>query len=162
MYSSSILELPIKSFKEFVDYAKKNPAKLSYGSAGPGTRTHLGMEQLNLQLAFSWSTFPIEVLVPLTLTYWLDKHKQCFPHCLLLFLISIRIVSRGLAVTGAKRSSAARIFLTFKELGFNGFDGQQWYGIVGPANLPPAVVAKLNTELNKVLASPVLLRKNDE
>ena len=37
-------ELPIKSFKEFVDYAKKNPAKLSYGSAGPGTLTHLGME----------------------------------------------------------------------------------------------------------------------
>lgn len=41
-------ELPIKNFKEFVDYAKKNPAKLSYGSAGPGTLTHLGMEQLKL------------------------------------------------------------------------------------------------------------------
>ena len=59
---------------------------------------------------------------------------------------------RGLAVTGAKRSSAAPTIPTFKELGFSGFDGQQWYGIVGPANLPPAIVSKLNTELNKVLA----------
>ena len=41
-------ELPIKNFSEFVSYAKKNPAKLSYGSAGPGTLTHLGMEQLKL------------------------------------------------------------------------------------------------------------------
>ena len=61
---------------------------------------------------------------------------------------------RGLAVTGAKRSPAAPNIPTFKELGYNGFDGQQWYGLVGPANLPPAIVAKLNAELNKVLALP--------
>jgi tripartite-type tricarboxylate transporter receptor subunit TctC len=57
-------------------------------------------------------------------------------------------------VTGSKRSSAAPNIPTFKELGYNGFDGQQWYGLVGPANLPPAIVAKLNAELNKVLVLP--------
>jgi len=60
----------------------------------------------------------------------------------------------ALAVTGQKRSSAEPNIPTFKELGFNGFDGQQWYGISGPANMPEAIVTKLNTELNKVLASP--------
>jgi tripartite-type tricarboxylate transporter receptor subunit TctC len=43
---------------------------------------------------------------------------------------------------------------TFEELGFKGFDGVQWYGIAGPAGMPPAVVATLNTEINKILADP--------
>ena len=61
---------------------------------------------------------------------------------------------RALAVTGLKRSPAEPSIPTFKELGYNGFDGQQWYGITGPANMPDAIVRKLNAELNKVLASP--------
>ncbi len=61
---------------------------------------------------------------------------------------------RGLAVTGGKRSSAAPNIPTFKELDYSGFDGQQWYGVVGPANMPPAIVTKLNVELNKILALP--------
>ena len=61
---------------------------------------------------------------------------------------------RPLAVTGLKRSPADPSIPTFKELGYPGFEGQQWYGIAGPANIPPAVVAKLNTELNRVLSSP--------
>jgi tripartite-type tricarboxylate transporter receptor subunit TctC len=46
---------------------------------------------------------------------------------------------------------------TFEELGFKGFDGVQWYGIVGPANMPPAIVTTLNTEIGKMLADPVVL-----
>ena len=45
---------------------------------------------------------------------------------------------------------------TFEELGFKGFDGVQWYGIVGPANMPPAIVTTLNDEINKMLADPAL------
>ena len=60
---------------------------------------------------------------------------------------------RALAVTGQKRSPAEPSIPTFKELGYSGFDGQQWYGISGPANLPAPVVAKINLELNKVLSS---------
>ena len=44
--------------------------------------------------------------------------------------------------------------MLFRSLGYDGFDGQQWYGLVGPANLPPAIVSKLNMELNKVLVLP--------
>jgi tripartite-type tricarboxylate transporter receptor subunit TctC len=45
---------------------------------------------------------------------------------------------------------------TFEETGFKGFDGVQWYGIVGPARLPEAVTTRLNAEINKALASPAL------
>ena len=61
---------------------------------------------------------------------------------------------RALAITGQKRSSAEPNIPTFKELGYPGFDGQQWYGISGPANVPEAIVNRINAELNKVLATP--------
>jgi tripartite-type tricarboxylate transporter receptor subunit TctC len=63
---------------------------------------------------------------------------------------------RPLAVTGLKRHPLLPDVPTFEELGFKGFDGVQWYGIVGPANLSPAIVATLNKAINDALADPQL------
>ncbi len=147
-------DLPIKNFKEFVDYAKKNPAKLSYGSAGPGTLTHLGMEQIKLASNIFMVHIPYRGVGPAYTDLLAGQTQAMFPtlFAALPYINTNRV--RGLAVTGSKRSAAAPNIPTFKELGLNGFDGQQWYGIVGPANLPPAITAKLNAELNKVLALP--------
>lgn len=147
-------DLPIKNFKEFVDYAKKNPAKLSYGSAGPGTLTHLGMEQIKLASGIFMVHIPYRGVGPAYTDLLAGQTQAMFPtlFAALPYINTNRV--RGLAVTGSKRSAAAPNIPTFKELGLNGFDGQQWYGIVGPANLPPTITAKLNTEINKVLALP--------
>jgi tripartite-type tricarboxylate transporter receptor subunit TctC len=147
-------ELPIKNFKEFINYAKKNPSKLSYGSAGPGTLTHLGMEQLKLAAGIFMVHVPYRGVGPAYTDLLAGQTQAMLPtlFAALPYINSNRV--RGLAITGAKRSTAAPTIPTFKELGYSGFDGQQWYGVVGPANLPPAIVAKLNTELNLVLALP--------
>jgi len=147
-------DLPIKNLKEFIDYAKKNPAKLSYGSAGPGTLTHLGMEQLKLAAGIFMVHVPYRGIGPAYTDLLAGQTQAMLPtlYAAIPYLKSNRV--RALAVTGQKRSSAEPNIPTFKELGFNGFDGQQWYGVVGPANMPEPIVAKLNTELNKVLASP--------
>jgi len=147
-------ELPIKNFKEFIDYAKKNPDKISYGSAGPGTLTHLGMEQLKLAAGISMVHVPYRGVGPAYTDLLAGQTQAMLPtlFAAMPYLNTNRV--RGLAITGAKRNSAAPNIPTFKELGYNGFDGQQWYGIVGPANLPPAIVKKLNSELNKALALP--------
>ena len=147
-------DLPIKNLKEFIDYAKKNPAKLSYGSAGPGTLTHLGMEQFKLAAGIFMVHVPYRGIGPAFTDLLAGQTQAMLPtlYAAIPYLKSNRV--RALAVTGQKRSSAEPNIPTFKELGFNGFDGQQWYGVVGPANMPEAIVAKLNTELNKVLASP--------
>ena len=147
-------DLPIKNLKEFIDYAKKNPAKLSYGSAGPGTLTHLGMEQFKLAAGIFMVHVPYRGIGPAYTDLLAGQTQAMLPtlYAAIPYLKSNRV--RALAVTGQKRSSAEPNIPTFKELGFNGFDGQQWYGVVGPANMPEAIVAKLNTELNKVLASP--------
>ena len=147
-------DLPIKNLKEFIDYAKKNPSKLSYGSAGPGTLTHLGMEQLKLAAGIFMVHVPYRGIGPAYTDLLAGQTQAMLPtlYAAIPYLKSNRV--RALAVTGQKRSSAEPNIPTFKELGFNGFDGQQWYGVVGPANMPEPIVAKLNTELNKVLASP--------
>ena len=66
---------------------------------------------------------------------------------------------KPLAVTGDKRQPLLPNVPTFKESGYEGFDGLTWYGIVGPAKLPDAITQKLNQEINKVLASSELRDK---
>jgi tripartite-type tricarboxylate transporter receptor subunit TctC len=61
---------------------------------------------------------------------------------------------KALAVTGDQRQPVLPNVPTFKESGYEGFDALTWYGIVGPAKLPEAIVTKLNGEINKILASP--------
>jgi tripartite-type tricarboxylate transporter receptor subunit TctC len=61
---------------------------------------------------------------------------------------------RPLAVTGKSRHELLKDVPTFEELGFKGFDGEQWYGIMGPAGLPAAIVRLLNEALATVLAQP--------
>ena len=63
---------------------------------------------------------------------------------------------RPIAITGLKRHPLLPDVPTFEESGFKGFDGVQWYGIVGPAKMPEAVTKKLTEEINKALADPAL------
>jgi tripartite-type tricarboxylate transporter receptor subunit TctC len=66
---------------------------------------------------------------------------------------------RPLAVTGLQRHPLIPDVPTFEELGFKGFDGVQWYGIVGPAKLPADVTQRLNAEINKAISSPALQQR---
>ena len=63
---------------------------------------------------------------------------------------------KPLAITGLKRHPLQPDLPTFEELGYQGFDGVQWYGIVGPAKLPPEITRRLNSEINTALAAPAL------
>jgi tripartite-type tricarboxylate transporter receptor subunit TctC len=146
--------VPAKTLGEFVEYAKKNPAKLTYGTAGPGTLTHLGMEQFKMAAGIFMVHVPYRGIAPAFTDLLGGQTDAMLPTLFAAnpYLKTGRV--RPLAVTGQKRSSAEPNIPTFKELGYPGFDGQQWYGISGPAGIPDAIVNKLNAELNKVLASP--------
>jgi len=145
--------VPAKNLSEFIAYAKKNPTKLSYGSSGPGTLTHLGMEQFKLATGIFMVHVPYRGIGP-AFTDLLGGQTDAMLPTLFASIPYIKTDRiRALAVTGQKRSPAEPSIPTFKELGYSGFDGQQWYGISGPANLPAPVVAKINSELNKVLSS---------
>ena len=147
-------QVPAKTLSEFIAYAKKNPSKLSYGSSGPGTLTHLSMEEFKMATGIFMVHIPYRGIAPAFTDLIGGQTDAMFPGLFAALPYIKTDRARPLAVTGLKRSPADPSIPTFKELGYPGFEGQQWYGIAGPANMPPAVVAKLNTELNKVLASP--------
>jgi tripartite-type tricarboxylate transporter receptor subunit TctC len=146
--------LPVKTLPEFIAYGKANKGKLAYGSAGPGTLTHLAMEQLKTGNDLDMTHAAYRGIGP-AITDILGGQTQALFPGLAAALPHIKAGKmRPLAVTGTRRHPLLPDVPTFEELGFKGFDGVQWYGIAGPANLPPAIVATLNTEINKGLADP--------
>jgi tripartite-type tricarboxylate transporter receptor subunit TctC len=147
-------QVPVKTVAEFIAYAKANKGKLSYGSAGPGTLTHLAMEQFKVANDLDMAHAAYRGIGP-ALTDILGGQTQALFPGLAAALPHIKAGKiRPLAVTGVKRHPLLPDVPTFEELGFKGFDGVQWYGIAGPAGMPPEVVTTLNTEINKVLADP--------
>ena len=146
--------LPVKTLQEFVAYAKANKGKLAYGSSGPGTLTHLAMEQFKVATDIDMTHAAYRGIGP-AITDILGGQTQALFPGLAAALPHIKAGKmRPLAVTGTKRDPLLPDVPTFEELGYKGFDGVQWYGIVGPANMPPAIVATLNGEINKMLADP--------
>jgi tripartite-type tricarboxylate transporter receptor subunit TctC len=148
--------MPVTNLKEFLSYVKKNPGKLSYASAGAGSLTHLAMEQFKLAAGIYAVHVPYRGAAP-AFADLIGGQTQAMmaslagatPH-----IRSGRI--RPLAVTGLQRHKLYPEVPTFDELGFKGFDGLQWYGVIGPAKLPDAIVRRLNDEVNRLLITSEL------
>lgn len=151
--------VPARTLKELVDYAKANAGKLSYGSAGQGSLTHLAMEQFRVAADFDAAHAAYRGIGP-AITDLLGGQTQMMMPGLAAALPHIksgRMVP--IAVTGAKRHPLLPDVPTFEELGYHGFDGVQWYGIVGPAGMPAEITRLLNAEINKALADPKLAER---
>ncbi len=149
--------VPAKSLQEFVAWAKTQPGKLSYGSAGQGSLTHLAMEQFKVAADLGDITHVAYKGIGPAFADILGGQTQAIFPGLAAGLPHIRSSKvKPLAITGLKRHPLLPDVPTFEELGFKGFDGVQWYGIVGPANLPAPIVKTLNDEINKALAAPDL------
>jgi tripartite-type tricarboxylate transporter receptor subunit TctC len=148
--------LPVKNIKEFIAYATTHPDTMSYGSSGPGTLTHLAMEQFKIQANFPSTHVPYRGIGPAFTDTLGGQTLSMFPG-LAAALPHIKSGKlRAIAVTGTKRHPLIPDVPTFKESGFEGFDGVQWYGISGPAKLPVAIRDKLNAEINKAIQNPEL------
>jgi tripartite-type tricarboxylate transporter receptor subunit TctC len=148
--------VPVTDLKGLIDYAKKNAAKMNYASGGMGTLNHLAMEQLKADAGFDAIAAHYRGIGPAITDVLAGQTMMMMPG-LAAALPHIRAKKmRPLAITGRKRHPLLPDVPTFEELGYKGFDGVQWYGIVGPARLPPEVTKRLNAEINKALASPGL------
>jgi tripartite-type tricarboxylate transporter receptor subunit TctC len=148
--------LPARTLAEFIDYVRKNPAKVSYGSAGPGSLTHLTMELLKQQSGAFMLHIPYRGIAPAFNDLLGGQTQAMFPG-LAAALPHIRSGrARALAVTGRKRSEQIKDVPTLEESGFKGFDAMQWYGTVGPAGMPADIVRRLNETQVAVLKDPDL------
>ncbi len=148
--------VPAKTLAEFVDYARKNPGKLNYGSAGQGSLTHLTMELFKQQIGAYMLHIPYRGIAPAFIDLLAGQTQAMFPGlaAALPHLRSGRV--RALAVTGHVRSAQLKEVPTLEESGFQGFDAMQWYGSVGPAGIADDVVRRLNETQVAVLRDPEL------
>ena len=148
--------LPVKTLAEFIDHVKKNPGRLSYGSAGQGSLTHLTMELFKQEIGAFMLHIPYRGIAPAFTDLLGGQTQAMFPGlaAALPHLRSGRV--RALAVTGKVRSDQLKDVPTLEESGFKGFDAIQWYGSVGPAGIPADVVRRLNETQVAVLKDPDL------
>ena len=151
--------LPVTNLKEFIAYLRSNPGKLSYGSAGPGSLTHLTMELFKQQVNSFMVHIPYRGIAPAFTDLIGGQTQAMFPGlaAAVPHIRSGRV--RPLAVTGLARHPQFKDIPTLDESGFKGFDAQQWYGVVGPAGMPASVVKQLNDTLASVLSAPDLREK---
>jgi tripartite-type tricarboxylate transporter receptor subunit TctC len=151
--------LPVKTVQEFVDYVKKNPGRISYGSAGQGSLTHLTMELFKQQINSFMVHIPYRGVAPAFTDLIGGQTQAMFPGlaAAVPHIRSGRV--RPLAVTGLTRHPQYKDLPTLDESGFKGFDAQQWYGVVGPAGIPAPIVKQLNESLAVILKAPDLREK---
>jgi len=143
--------LPVKTMRELIDYARKNPGKLNYASSGNGTIVHLTTEYFKAQsetfilhIPYRGTALAIPDLVSGKVDVLFDSFVTGMPH-----VKDGKL--RALAVTSAKRSVLAPEMPTVAET-LPGFESVTWFGLYGPKNLPADLVGKINASVNAALA----------
>lgn len=145
---------PVRSFKEFIELARRQPGRLSYSSGGNGSAAHITMEFLKLKAGVFMVHVPYRGTAPSVTDLIAGQVDATFTGApaVLPHVRSGRL--RALAVSSSKRLPQLPEVPTVAESGHAGFEADQWYGLVAPAGTPAAVVTRLNAEVNKALALP--------
>jgi tripartite-type tricarboxylate transporter receptor subunit TctC len=148
--------LPVTDIASLLDFARKNAGKMSYASGGIGTLNHLAMEQFRNAAGFEAVVAHYRGIGPAITDFRAGQTMMMMPG-LAAALPHIKAQKmKPIAVTGLKRHPLLPEVPTIEESGFKGFDGVQWYGIVGPAKLPGDITQRLNAEINKAIGARAL------
>jgi len=147
-------ELPVRSVKELIAYAKEHPGKLNFGSSGNAAAPHLAGESFKIATGVSMQHVPYKGSAPaLTdliggqVQLMFDSMPSAMPH-----VKAGKI--RPLAVTTAKRAAAVPDLPTIAEAGVPGYDISTWYGVWAPRGTPLEIVDRVYVEIAKVLNLP--------
>ncbi|MEI7446157.1 MAG: tripartite tricarboxylate transporter substrate binding protein [Burkholderiales bacterium] len=147
---------PVKSFAELLAQAKAKPGVPQFGTIGSGSLAHLAMTQMGAQAGFSGTHVPYKGGGPLAQDA-VAGHVPIAIGSIALFAPHIKAGTlTPLAVTTAQRDPVLPNVPTVAEAGIAGFEATAWWGILAPAKTPPAIVARMNEELGKVLRDPAI------
>ena len=155
-------DFPARDFAQFLAYVKANPGKVNYASVGNGSPHHLAMEMFKHRTGAFITHIPYRGAAPAMQ----DVMGGQVPAMFLDLASGLSIIRggkvRALAIGSQQRSAVLPDVPTLKELGVADVDVFAFQGVLGPAGLAPAVVTRLNQELNKALADPAVLGKFTE
>lgn len=145
---------PYKTIADVIAAAKKNPGTITYGSPGNGTSIHIAAHLFEKAAGIELVHVPYKGSNP-ALVDAIAGNVDLLVSSIPSAMGQIQAGKlRALAVTSAKRSSALPEVATMQDAGMKGFDVSTWYGIFMPKAVAPAIVNKVNAEINKLLAMP--------
>ena len=148
---------PGKDAKEYFEYLKRTP-NLNYGATGVGSIQHFAGVMLSQALGNNMAAVQYKGGGP-AMTDTMGGHIEFSIGSMTQVLPQFRNGTlRGIAVTSAERSEAAPNLPTFQEAGIKDYEIQQWWGLLGPANVDPKIQAFINTSVNKALKSEDLIQ----
>ena len=150
---------PFKTLGELIDYGKKNPDKLNYGSAGIGSATHLAGEYFLMETGIKLSHIPYKGVQEAVSEVYAQRIDTAFPPIALAlpFINDGRI--RALANTGSKRSDLLPNVPTVSESGYKDFDYRIWYAFVASSSVPKKIMNRLAEEIKNISANPEIIAK---
>ena len=145
---------PANSVKELIEHARRNPGRVNYGSSGNGTSVHLSMELFKsmtktfmLHIPYKGSAPVVTDLLAGQIDVMFDNVPNVIGH--------VRAGKmKAIAVSTAQRSALAPEVPTVAEAGVPGYELSVWFGVLAPAGTPREIIARLNTEIVKVLNAP--------
>ncbi|HYC37484.1 MAG TPA: tripartite tricarboxylate transporter substrate binding protein [Usitatibacter sp.] len=149
--------VPASNVKELIQLARSKPGGVNYASAGSGTVPHLAGELFRAAAKIEMTHVPYKGSNPALSDLIGGQVQVMFAN----MPGTLQHVKAGrlkvLAVTGARRSELLPDVPTIGESGLPGYEATNWYGVFAPAGTPPAIVARLNAEINKAMAAPEFL-----
>lgn len=153
------LSLPVKSVRELIEYGKSNPDKLIYASPGNGTTIHLSAELFKQMAGIRMVHVPYKAITVAHTELIAGQVQLIFDNLTSITTLVKAGRLRGIAVTGTTRAGPFPELPTVAEAGLPGYNVTVWTGVIVPARVSPAIVARLNAEINKACLSPTLLEK---
>ena len=153
------LAFPPKTVREFIDYARANPAKVNFGSLGNGTSHHLTGEKLKLDAGISMQHVPYKGSGAAHTDLMGGQIQVMFDNLVALMPHFKGGKLRPLAVTSMKRHPLLPDVPSLSEAGVRDFEAIAWFGILAPPTTPKDVIARLNSEIVKILAIPEIRQR---
>ena len=152
-------DLPVNNVKELIDYARKNPGKLNYGSTGSGSSNHLSMELFMRMTDTKMTHIPYKGSAPATLAMLSGEIDALFdniPNALPQLKAG---KMKAIAMTGTQRSVLFPSVPTVAESGVPGYEVNVWFGMQLPAGTPKPLVERMNRDIVRVLKEQEVIKK---
>jgi tripartite-type tricarboxylate transporter receptor subunit TctC len=146
--------IPVKNVADFITYARARPGQLSYGSSGIGSPSHMCGELFAIVAKVNLTHVPYKGQGQAVIDLLGGHLKLLFPSIpsIIQYIKSGRVIPLGVA--SAKRSSSLPEVPTIAEGGLKGYEVAGWYGVIAPPKMPKPLLAKLNGEINRIIAVP--------
>jgi tripartite-type tricarboxylate transporter receptor subunit TctC len=148
--------LPVKDFKEFVEYAKKNPTKMNYAMLGPGAPSHVLADRLQRAAKFEWQDIAFRGGTPAVQALMSNDVQGYFATQSFAMTFKDSDKLRLMGIGAEERGTFLPDVPTFKEMGYEGVVEQGWYAMFVRSSTPKPIIDKLRAVFGEVMKSPAM------